>query len=118
MNLENYLAVEEYYPIVIRNGCTGYAIKYLKEKYSEARRCGDMECIRAFAQLRTHICGWVRTHLEEKVVDTDLVDRIMMDIKWSTVLQEICDHANDPPSSDSDTESENELPVPLPRRRA
>ena len=115
MNLENYLAVEEYYPIVIQNGCTGYAIKYLQEKYNNARRSENTILLQTFmdeTELRRHICDWVRAHLEEKVVEIDLVDRIMMDIKWSSVLTQIREIVNDPPVSDSDSENEVEPPMP------
>jgi hypothetical protein len=120
MNLENYLACEEFYPIVIQNACTTYAIKHLHEKFNGARRAANTILLHAFSDeptLRRNICGWVRAHLEEKVVELDLVDRIMMDIKWSTVLNQIRDIVNEQASLDSDSDNENveEPPLPAPR---
>jgi len=123
MDLDNYLACEQYYPVVIQNSCTVYAIKYLQEKFYEARRLGNATLLQAFADettMRQSICGWVRTHLAEKVVDTDLVERIMIDIKWSSVLYQVEVFVNDGPLSDTDSDNNVEPslpPVRVPRRQ-
>jgi len=86
--------------------------------YNNARRAQTTTLLQVFTdetELRRHICGWVRVHLEEKVVEIDLVDRIMMDIKWSAVLDQIREIVNDVPLSDS--ESDEEPPVRVPRRQ-
>ena len=70
-------------------------------------------------ELRRHICGWVRVDLEEKVVEIDLVDRIMLDIKWSAVLDQIREIVNDVALSDTESDNESEPPMPplrVPRR--
>lgn len=120
MNLDNYLAIEEYYPVVIVNACTCYALGFLQEMYDHARRTGNSVRIQEMmenASLRRNICHWVRTRLEEKVVDADLVNHIMSDIKWSTVLTKIQEYLNDPSLSESENEEEEIAPSPAPQVR-